>query len=183
MRELPGGVVDVRLRYRCAVAGKRTGVGPSGQQHRTQPAERLDRNVDELLQETRVATAGVQFLFAFQLTLPFTQRFAGLSTFGTTVYTIALLSTAFAALVLFAPVPFHRVLFRQHEKDVVVAFADRALLTGLALLLVGIGSSVLLVLDVVLGRGPAVAGCALLTLAGVSTWFLAPWRHRSRRDH
>jgi hypothetical protein len=144
------------------------------------PEEVLDRNVNELLQETRVATAGVQFLFAFLLTLPFTQRFADLGTVDTTVYTVTLLSTAVAALVLIAPVAFHRVLFRQHEKDALVAFADRALLIGLILLLVGIGSAVLLVLDVVLGRGPAVAGCALITAVGMGSWFLLPWRRRAR---
>jgi uncharacterized protein DUF6328 len=170
------------LRYRCCVRAESTGGRGSGQRRDEKPAERLDRNVNELLQETRVATAGVQFLFAFLLTLPFTQRFGALTGFGTTVYTVALLSTAFAALVLFAPVPFHRVLFRQHEKDALVAFADGALLTGTGLLLVGIGSSVLLVLDVVLGRAAAVTGCAVVALTGLGIWFLVPWLRRARRD-
>ncbi|MEU2350394.1 DUF6328 family protein [Modestobacter sp. NPDC049651] len=146
--------------------------------------EVLDRNVAELLQETRVATAGVQFLFAFELTLPFTQRFGELRRFGTTVYTVSLLSTALAALVLLAPVAFHRVLFRQHEKRAVVAFADRCLIIGLALVLVGIASAVLLVLDVVLGRAAAVTACAAIGAAGLLIWFLLPAGHRlrSRRD-
>ena len=38
-------------------------------------AQRLDRNLNELLQELRVAQAGVQILFAFLLTVAFTQRF------------------------------------------------------------------------------------------------------------
>jgi hypothetical protein len=172
----------VPLRYRGSVTAESTGARGAGQRRDEKPAERLDRNVNELLQETRVATAGVQFLFAFLLTLPFTQRFAALTGFGTTVYTVALLSTAFAALVLFAPVPFHRVLFRQHEKGALVAFADRALLTGTGLLLIGIGSSVLLVLDVVLGRAAAVAGCAVVAVAGLGIWFVLPWLRRARRD-
>jgi hypothetical protein len=159
---------------------RRSDVRRSAADRGEQPEKVLDRNVNDLLQEIRVATAGVQFLFAFLLTLPFTQRFTDLGTVDTTVYTVTLLSTAIAALVLIAPVAFHRVLFRQHEKDVVVAFADRALLIGLVLLLVGIGSAVLLVLDVVLGRGPAVAGCALIMVIGLGTWFLLPWRHRAR---
>jgi hypothetical protein len=126
----------------------------------------LDRNVNELLQEARVATAGVQFLFAFLLTLPFTQRFAELTDFQRDLYVLALLSTACAAIVLIAPVSFHRVLFRQHEKQAVVTFADRAVLVGLVLLLVGIAGGVLLVLDVVLGRGAAIAGCTLVTVLG-----------------
>ena len=154
----------------------------SARQRGERPLDVLDRNVDELLQETRVATAGVQFLFAFLLTLPFTQRFEELSSFHRDVYTLTLLSTACAAIVLIAPVAFHRVLFRQHEKAAVVAFADRALLCGLVLLLVGIASAVLLVLDVVLGRGAAVAGCALVALLAVGLWFAVPGVRRARSD-
>lgn len=146
------------------------------------PEQVLDRNVDELLQETRVATAGVQFLFAFLLTLPFTQRFGELTDFHEDLYTVTLLSTACAAVVLIAPVSYHRVLFRQREKQAVVTFADRALLTGLVLLLVGISSAVLLVLDVVLGRGPAVAGCAAVTALAVVVWFALPGWRRVRSD-
>ena len=172
------------MRYRRTVARKRSDARTSARDRGESTAEVLDRNVAELLQETRVATAGVQFLFAFELTLPFTQRFAQLTRFGTTVYTVTLLSTALAAVVLLAPVAFHRVLFRQHEKDAVVTFADRCLLVGLALVLVGIASAVLLVLDVVLGRAEAVTACAGIGAAGLLIWFLLPAGHRlrSRRD-
>jgi hypothetical protein len=164
------------------VIRKRTDVEGSARQRGERPDEVLDRNVGELLQETRVATAGVQFLFAFLLTLPFTQRFGALTDFQQGLYTVTLLSTACAAVVLIAPVPFHRMLFRQHEKQAVVTFADRALLAGLVLLLVGISSAVLLVLDVVLGRAAAVAGCAGVTLLAVAVWFALPGWRRSRSD-
>ena len=168
------------MRYRSAVARKRTDVEASARERGERPQEVLDRNVDELLQETRVATAGVQFLFAFLLTLPFTQRFESLTDFSRDVYTVTLLSTACAAIVLIAPVSFHRVLFRQHEKAAVVTFADRALLVGLVLLLVGIASAVLLVLDVVLGRRAAVTGCAAVTLLAAAVWFAVPGIRRAR---
>ncbi len=58
------------------------------------PEEVLDRYLAELLQEMRVAITGVQILFAFLLTLPFSARFDRLGVFGTTVYTVTLLSTA-----------------------------------------------------------------------------------------
>ncbi|MGY1706753.1 DUF6328 family protein [Geodermatophilus sp. SYSU D00697] len=142
------------------------------------PEEVLDRNLAELLQEMRVAITGVQILFAFLLTLAFTSRFAEQGAFAQTVYTITLLSTATATLVLIAPVSFHRTLFRQQRKAELVAFADRALLIGLGLLFLGIASAVLLVLDVVLGRWPAVVGCAFVVLVGAVTWYALPLRHR-----
>ena len=162
------------------MARKRTDVQRSARDRGEDPKEVLDRNVDELLQETRVATAGVQFLFAFLLTLPFTQRFGQLTDFQRDLYVLTLLSTSCAAIVLISPVAFHRVLFRQHEKEAVVTFADHALLVGLVLLLVGIASAVLLVLDVVLGRGWAVAACALVTALGLGLWFALPAARRAR---
>ncbi|MGY1693233.1 DUF6328 family protein [Geodermatophilus sp. SYSU D01105] len=142
------------------------------------PEEVLDRNLAELLQEMRVAITGVQILFAFLLTLPFTARFEDLGAFGTTVYSVTLLSTAAATLVLIAPVSFHRTLFRRQRKAELVAFADHALLIGLGLLFLGIASAVLLVLDVVLGRWPAVVGCGFVVLVGAVAWYALPLRHR-----
>jgi hypothetical protein len=146
------------------------------------PEEVLDRNVAELLQEMRVAITGVQVLFAFLLTLPFQSRFTELGTFGTSVYTVTLTSSALATILLIAPVSFHRTVFRQRKKKALVAFADRSIALGLALLVVGIASALLLVLDVVLGRWPAVAGCAVVASVGLVTWYLIPLRQRSRPD-
>jgi hypothetical protein len=155
----------------------------------------LDRNVAELLQELRVAFTGVQILFAFLLSLAFTQRFQELEGFGLVVYTTALMSTALATLVLIAPVSFHRVVFRRRQKAALVVVADRLLLVGLALLIPAISSSVLLILDVALGRGPAIVGSSLTALIGLLTWYalplairrsghgVIPHHHRHRLDH
>jgi Family of unknown function (DUF6328) len=134
----------------------------------------LDRNVAELLQELRVAFTGVQILFAFLLSLAFTQRFQDLDTFGLVVYTTALMTTALATLVLIAPVSFHRLVFRRRQKAALVVVSDRLLIAGLALLIPAISSAVLLILDVALGRGPAIVGASLTVLVGVLTWYVLP---------
>ena len=71
---------------------------------------------------------------------------------------------------------------RQRRKQQLVAFADGALVVGLALLLLGIAAAVLLVLDVVLGRWPAVACCAFVIVLGAVVWYLLPLRQRRRSD-
>ncbi|TQN41048.1 hypothetical protein FHU33_0400 [Blastococcus colisei] len=142
------------------------------------PDQVLDRNLNELLQELRVVLTGVQILFAFLLALAFTADLAERGLFATTVYTITLMSTACATVVLIAPVSFHRTVFRRQLKEQLVAFADRALLVGLGLLLVGITSAVLLVLDVVLGRWPAIAGCGVVVLVGAVCWYAVPLLQR-----
>ena len=140
----------------------------------------LDRNLGELLQELRVAITGVQILFAFLLGLAFTQRFARLDRFDVTVYTITLLTTAVATLLLIAPVAFHRLVFRRRQKDTLIVVADRLLLLGLSLLIVAISCAVALILDVVLGRAEALAGGALVAVIGVLLWFALPaWARRT----
>lgn len=138
----------------------------------------LDRNVNEVLQEIRVAITAVQVLFAFLLTLPFQSRFADLAVFGTTVYAVTMISTGLATVVLIAPVSFHRMLFRRRQKAAIVRFADRSLMIGLGLLLVGVLSAVLLVLDVVLGRWPAVVVCSAIGVVGLITWYGLALRQR-----
>src|SRR4051794_25620995 len=138
----------------------------------------LDRNVAELLQELRVAFTGVQILFAFLLSLAFTQRFGSLDGFDLTVYTVALMSTALATIVLIAPVSFHRIVFRRRQKAALVAVADRCLVTGLAALVLAITSAVLLILDVALGRWQAVAGSSAIALTALLTWYALPFAVR-----
>ena len=132
--------------------------------------ERLDRNFLELLQELRVAQTGVQILFAFLLSLAFTQRFSMLTTFERQTYIVALLASAVAAALFIAPVAWHRVLFRQRRKHELVHTGDRMALGGLAALLISVVASVLLIVDVAVG--PAWAGA--LT-AAVAAWYVVFW--------
>ncbi len=57
-------------------------------------AERDDRNLAELLQELRVAGLGVQVLFGFLLSLPFTTKFSKLSQAQRELYLASLVLAA-----------------------------------------------------------------------------------------
>ena len=48
--------------------------------------EQLDRNTIELLNELRVASTGIQFMFGFLLVVPFDSAFRRISSFERTVY-------------------------------------------------------------------------------------------------
>src|SRR4051812_11355072 len=78
--------------------------------------QRLDRNLTELVSELRVMQTGVQVLFAFLLTVPFTARFTHLGVFGRLVYVVTLLAAAVACALLMAPAACHRMLFRRRDK-------------------------------------------------------------------
>jgi hypothetical protein len=143
------------------------------------PAEsekrRLERNFSELLQELRVAQAGVQILFAFLLTLPFTARWAAVDHFQETVYVVALVATALAAATLIAPVVYHRALFRRGRKREIVRNAHRLSLVGLAFLFLSMAGAVLLALDVVLGRVAAIIIASVVSAVFVMLWGVLPF--------
>src|SRR5437660_4612596 len=105
--------------------------------------ERLDRNTMELLNELRVASTGIQFMFGFLLVVPFDSAFSKISSFEKTVYFITLLCVAVSAVLLMAPSIHHRILFRQGEKDYIVRAANR--LAILAMVFIAIGFTGILV--------------------------------------
>src|SRR3954467_8534549 len=78
--------------------------------------ERLDRNLNELLGELRVALPGVRMLFAFLLAVPFNQRFAQCTPFENSIYFVTLIGTAIAAAMLIAPSSMHRIDYRSKDK-------------------------------------------------------------------
>jgi len=147
--------------------------------HETE-AERADRNFSELLQELRVAQTGVQILFAFLLTLPFTQRFHDVHAEQRIVYLGTLVATALSTACLIAPVSQHRILFRMHRKAEIVRAADRLSQAGLAFLLVAVISSVYLIFDVVTGNPLAGVVAGALAAWFVLIWYVQPILHRRR---
>jgi hypothetical protein len=145
-------------------------------------AERADRNFGDLLQELRVAQTGVQILFAFLLTLPLQARFEKLDDWEIAVFVTALLLSAGASVCLIAPVAYHRALFARKMKHQVVKAASRFAILGLALLAMAITCAVDLVLDLVLGRTPALLIAAGLAAVLFLTWAALPLSKRYGAD-
>jgi O-antigen/teichoic acid export membrane protein len=132
--------------------------------------QRLDRNFIELLQELRVAQTGPQILFAFLLTLTFTQRFGATTTFQRGLYFVTLVLSAAAASLLIAPVSVHRLLFRRHEKRRLVAVSNRLAIGGLLSLCLAIVGVLWFIADVLYGQW---AGAATAVLS--AAWFGFFW--------
>ncbi|MGC4895260.1 DUF6328 family protein [Micromonospora sp. DT31] len=132
--------------------------------------QRWQRNFADLLQELRVAQTGVQILFAFLLTLPFSNGFTRTTDFQRDVYIVALLAAAAATAMIISPVAFHRALFRQGRKPELVRFSHRMATGGLFFMLVAMVSAVLLITDFVLDRP-----IAFLLSAITGAWFLTFW--------
>jgi Family of unknown function (DUF6328) len=143
-------------------------------------AAQADRRYNELLQELRVSQTGVQFLFAFLLTLAFTQRFAQITDFQKWLYIATLVSASVAAALLIGPVPMHRILYRRGLKPRLVAASDRMVRAGLVVLLIAINGAILLVLDVILGGWLPFLLTGLTTAWFVLVWYVVPMTTRER---
>jgi amino acid permease len=144
--------------------------------------QRWDRNFGDLLQELRVAQTGVQILFAFLLTLPFSSGFPRTTAFQKDTYIVALLSAAFATAMIISPVAFHRALFRQGRKPELVRYAHRMATGGLAFTLLSMVSSVLLITDYLLNTWAALVLTVATAAFFLAFWAAIPWSRRNWVD-
>src|SRR3954454_20138986 len=100
--------------------------------------QRLNRNLEQLLQELRVVLPGVQVLFAFLLAVPFSSRFGDVDDFERDVYFVALLLSAIAVALLMAPSIQHRILFRHEQKRYLVHTGSMLTIAGMTALALAI---------------------------------------------
>ncbi|MCU1674222.1 MAG: hypothetical protein JWN77_2335 [Frankiales bacterium] len=144
------------------------------------PAERADRNFDDILQELRVTQTGVQVLFSVLLTVPFSQRFAKVTPFQKDVFYAALLLAAATAVMLVAPVATHRLLFRSGEKPWVVKVSSGYAIVGTVLLMLTVTAVLLFVSDVLFSSALATTVAVLFGVGTAVLWFVPPLVRRSK---
>jgi hypothetical protein len=140
------------------------------------------RRMIELLQELRVALVGVQVMFAFLLTVPFTQRFAKVTEFQRMTYFVTLLCAAAASAFLIAPTAQHRMLWRRHEKHDLIVVGNKLTLVGLGFVAAAMAGVILLITDVLFKATTVVIVTTLSALLFVSLWYLYPLARRLKND-
>ena len=144
--------------------------------------ERVDRNLQEMLGELRVALPGVQVLFAFLLVVPFNQRFAQVTDFQQTVFFITLLCTTASTVCLIAPTAHHRIEFRQQDKQRIVTTGNRIVILGLLLLAIAMTGAVLLVTDFLYGSTTTIAAAAGVAVGFAVLWYVIPLRRLGQQS-
>jgi hypothetical protein len=152
----------------------RPGTGSRADGRGEGPLQRADRNMIELLQELRVAQTGVQILFAFLLTLSFTERFGSIDEIQRWTYVVTLLCSVLTAGLLVAPAAVHRVTFRRGLKAETVQLGHRLFTLGLGALALTLTGCVLLVLDVAVGLSFAISCAVAVCLVLCLLWFVLP---------
>jgi tetrahydromethanopterin S-methyltransferase subunit D len=135
--------------------------------------ERLDRELTELTQELRVLLPGVQVLFAFLLTVPFSVGFDSVTGAERALYFAALSATTVSAVLLIAPSARHRARFRDRDKEAIIVSSNQLTLASTAFLAIAMVSVVVLVGDYLYGW--TVGVCAGLVTFALIAWFWYGW--------
>ncbi len=147
--------------------------------------EDAGKQLDQLLQELRVAIPGVQMLFGFLLMVPFNDRFQHLGMFQKTIFFFVFAATTLSSIVLIAPSAYHRI-HKGKDVDDVLSVSNKLALIGLALLGSAITGCVYLITGVVLGGAVARIATIVAAAATLGAWLLLPMssgaRHRVRES-
>jgi ABC-type protease/lipase transport system fused ATPase/permease subunit len=146
--------------------------------------QRIDRELIELLNELRVVLPGVQVLFAFLLILPFSKGFPGVTHAERLVYIAAVLLTTFSTVLLLAPSSYHRLRFRDPDKEQLIKDSNRLTIAGTAALALAILCVVYLVTAYVFSSWAGLAAVAFCGIMFVVFWYALPMSQQlaTRRD-
>jgi hypothetical protein len=158
-------------------------VAPSGNGARDDeeaPDDRLNRELIELLNELRVALPGVQVLFAFLLTVPFSDRFGDLTGSQRAFYFATFVGTTIATGLFMAPTAYHRIRFREGDKERMLKTSNRFAIVGIAFLTLSVTMAVVLTADLMFGLATAAMFGLVAFVFLVWVWFAIPVTRKIR---
>jgi amino acid transporter len=156
-------------------------VGEKPQEEET-PKERADRELIELLNELRVVLPGVTVLFGFLLAVPFAKGWSKVTPFERDVFLVAFVSAGVSVAFLTTPSSYHRLRFREGNKERVVRYGSRLAVAGIAAFAVALEAVMLLVFDYVVSTEAAIAATVAFTIFVAVLWFGLPLYGRLRED-
>jgi hypothetical protein len=140
--------------------------------------ERVNRELIELLNELRVALPGVQVLFAFLLTVPFSNGYNRITGFQKDVYFAILVATAISTACFIVPTAYHRLNFRKREKEQILISSNKFAIAGIMSLALSMVGVLVLIADIVYsGAAAVVVGVLALGVFG-GLWAALPLLRR-----
>jgi Family of unknown function (DUF6328) len=139
-----------------------------------EPEERVSRELIELLNELRVALPGVQVLFAFLLAVPFAQGFQQTTDFQRALFFAVLSFTAVASALLIAPSAWHRLRFRQRDKELILRVSNKMSIAGMGFLAGAMTGAVMLVADFIYSPTLTIIGGAFSAIVFGLLWYVLP---------
>ena len=136
--------------------------------------KKQDRELIELLNELRVVLPGIQVMFAFLLIVPFSQGWAKVTNLQQNVYFLAFLSTAVATAFLIAPTTYHRLRWREQDKEKMLETSNRYAIAGTAFLALAMSAVVFFITDFIYDTGLTIWTTAAAAGLFSFLWFGVP---------
>jgi hypothetical protein len=141
--------------------------------------ERINRELIELLNELRVALPGVQVLFAFLLAVPFATGWSKVTAYQKNIFFATLVATALSTACFIVPTAYHRLNFRDREKENILLLSNKFAIAGILLLALSMIGVLVLLTDVIYSRAASiVTGVAALLVFG-GLWLVLPLVRRN----
>ena len=136
--------------------------------------KKRDQELIEILNEVRVALAGASVLFGFLLVLPFSSEWNRTTDGQQAAYLVAFVATILSVIGLMTPTAYHRLRWRERNKERTLRISHLGALSGIALLAVAMSAVAYLVLDQVASTAWAVFATVAVGSAFAVVWFALP---------
>ena len=142
--------------------------------------ERLDRELIEFLNELRVILPGVQVLFAFLLTVPFSNRFSAITNGQRQIFFAVFLCTTVATALLIAPSAYHRLRWRDYDKEQMLRTSNKLAIAGMLFLSLALVGAAFLVTDLLFHATAAALVTAAVAIVFAWFWWGLPLTRKLR---
>ncbi|HSD02790.1 MAG TPA: DUF6328 family protein [Gaiellales bacterium] len=143
------------------------------------PTQRINRELIELLNEIRIALPGVQVLFAFLLVVPFGPGWRHTTALQRHTYVFSIVTAALATVIMITPSSYHRLLWRQPQKEHMLITSNALLIAGMAFLAMAISGSLFFVVSFALGTWEAAITTAAIVVVILVLWYVMPLARRN----
>jgi uncharacterized membrane protein len=133
-----------------------------------------DQELIEILNEVRVALAGASVLFGFLLVVPFSTGWDDRTDGQEAAYAVSFLATVFSVVGLMTPTAYHRLRWRERNKERMLRVSQLGVVSGIALLAIAMTAASLFVLEEIASTMWAVIATVLVGGAFAAVWFALP---------
>ena len=137
-------------------------------------AEKKDQELIELLNEIRVGLSGATVLFGFLLIVPFSATWDETTRPMRAAYVVSFLATLLSVVALMGPTVYHRLRWRERNKERMLRAANLMTLAGMTLLAIAMTAAVYLVVDSVVNATWALVMTAVSAAAFLAVWLALP---------
>lgn len=142
----------------------------------TERSASLEEETRTTIEEARMVLPGIQALFGFQLIAVFNTRFHDFTAMEQVLHLIALLSVAFAIVLIMTPAAYHRIAERGIVSRRFIDLASRFLELAMVPLMLGISLDLFLLGRLILNNVPLSTGISVIIfLLFFSLWYVFPW--------